>query len=210
MELRTRRFILREFEYGDMSAFEKCHVDCEECHVDLNAMPGSGAEELRRGHATRLMDLFRTWATEQPRFNYQLAIVRRDEPQTLTGCCGLRRDRSDPDSVELGIELAPVHRSHYGYAVEILLALGEFGFEHLGARELVGNTVDVNSRIVRLAKAFGATAVALPSPPWMSARGWSWLQWRFTKTQWHTGRPAWTTSPLFRRWVRSGRLAKIV
>lgn len=210
MELRTRRFVLRDFEYGDMPAFEECHVDCEECRRDLHARPGSRAEKSGREHAARLMDLFRAWATERPRLNYQLAVVRRDEPESLIGCCGLRRERSDPESLELGIELAPVHRSRYGYAVELLLALGEFGFEHLGARELIVNTVDANRRVVRLAEAFGATAVTLPSPPWMSARGWRWVQWRFTGTQWHTGRTAWTSSPLFRRWGRSGRLTRIV
>jgi ribosomal-protein-alanine N-acetyltransferase len=115
----------------------------------------------------------------------QLAILQRQEPQALVGCCGLRGAGCEVGKAELGIELAPAYWARHGYAIEVGRALLEFGFGDLGLQEIYGVTVDANTRIARVAEWFGAEAVATRSgAAWMSARGWNETQWRITRDQW--------------------------
>lgn len=140
--------------------------------------------------------LFRSWAAERPRRNYQLAIIRRREPQQLVDCCGLRSAESAAGRAELGIELAPQYWGRYAYAIEVMRALAEFGFDRLELNEIYGSTVSVNARIARLAGSLGAVAVARPSPAWMLARGWSQVEWQITRERWQSSR---LSTPLTRR-----------
>jgi [ribosomal protein S5]-alanine N-acetyltransferase len=75
-----------------------------------------------------LFERFQAWADERPRLNYQLAIVRRQEPCTLVGCCGLRGMSLAAGEMELGLELAPIYWGRYAYAIEVGRALLDFGF----------------------------------------------------------------------------------
>jgi len=181
MELVTKRFLLRDFVGEDAPAFEAYHSD-------PRSLEFYGAEEAKPEHARELIELFRAWAAEQPRLNYQLAIIRRDEPHALVGCCGLRTEGSTQGKAELGIELVPHYWGRYGYAIEVMCALVEFGFRSLGLKEIYGSTVSANSRVGRLASSFGAVAVTRPTPAWMSARGWSQIEWQITREQWENGR----------------------
>ena len=180
MELLTNRFLLRDFVTKDAPAFEAYHADPRSLEL-------YGAEQARPDHAKELLDLFKTWAAQRPRLNYQLAIVRRDEAQALIGCCGLRTADSEPGRAELGIELAPKYWGRYKYAIEVMHALVEFGFNELRLQEIYGGTVSANSRMARLVESFGATAVIRPTPSWMSAKGWSKVEWQVTKEQWESG-----------------------
>lgn len=184
MEILTKRFMLRDFVHADVPQFAAYHAD-------PRFLRFYGEEEAKPGHAAELIELFRRWAAEQPRLNYQLAIVRRGEVQHLVGCCGLRRADSEPGKAELGIELAPLYWGRYGYAIEAMHALVEFGFGELGLQEIYGDTINANSRIARLAESFGATAVSRPTPDWMAAKGWSRMEWQITRAQWEDGRLAW-------------------
>jgi len=182
MEIETRRFLLRDFVAEDAPAFEAYHAD-------PRFLALYGPEASRPGHAGELLALFGQWAAERPRRNNQLAIVRRDDAQTLVGCCGLRTAGSGPGTGELGIELAPAFWGRYRYAIEVLQALAGFGFGALGLRTLHGRTVSANRSMVRLLEAFGATAAPGPAPEWMSARGWRPMEWRITRKQWLRVRP---------------------
>lgn len=181
MELLTQRFLLRDFVPQDAPAFEAYHADSRSIEL-------YGPEQSEPGHAKELLDLFRTWAIERPRLNYQLAIVRRAGTQTLIGCCGLRSAGSETGRAELGIELAPEYWGRYKYAIEVMRALVEVGFGELGLQEIYGGTVSANYRIARLVKSFGATAVIRPTPEWMAAKGWSQIEWQVTREQWENGR----------------------
>jgi RimJ/RimL family protein N-acetyltransferase len=86
-------------------------------------------------------------------------------------------------TAELGIELAPEYWGRYAYATEVMRALVEFGFGALELHTIYGSTVSANSRIARLARAFGATAVTLPTPDWMLDKGWSQVEWRIGARQ---------------------------
>ena len=72
--------------------------------------------------------LLSKWAAEKPRRNYQFAIIQRQGSQLLVGCCGLRTADSEASKAEFGIELAPEFWGRFGYAIEIMHALGDFGF----------------------------------------------------------------------------------
>ncbi len=178
MEIITRRFLLRDFTEGDQSAFLAYHADPR--YLALYE-----PEEDEPGHAQGFFQTFRRWASERPRHNYQLAIVQRHEPQALIGCGGLRRAGCDAGSAEFGIELAPTYWGRYGYAIEAAWALLAFGFSDPGLQEIRGVTVSANSRVARLARWFGAVAIATrPGPAWMRARGWSQTEWQITRERW--------------------------
>lgn len=177
MKIETRRFLLRDFEAEDWPAFEAYHADPRSAEF-------YGEAQSHPDHARELFELFSRWAGEEPRCNYQLAIVRRDAGQTLVGCCGLRRDEPTSPAAELGIELAPDYWGRYRYAVEVMVALAEFGFTGLELREIYGGTVSANSRIARLAESLGARAVVRPAPEWMAARGWQQVEWQIGREQW--------------------------
>lgn len=183
MELTTRRFLLRDFKATDAAAFEAYHSDPRSHEF-------YGAEHATPEHARELLRLFGVWAAEQPRLNYQLAIIRRGQTPVLVGCCGLRRAGEDSVSAELGIELAPEYWGRYAYAIEVMRALVEFGFGSLTLRSIYGGTVSANSRIARLASAFGATAVTRSTPGWMRDKGWAQVEWRIEREQWKAGRSA--------------------
>ena len=181
MKIVTKRFLLRDFTDEDVPSFEAYHSD-------PRSLEFYGAEEAKPEHARELVGLFKAWAAEQPRLNYQLAIIQRKAPQALIGCCGLRCAGPESGKAELGVELAPAYWGRYGYATEVMHALVEFGFGSLGVQAIYGGTVSANSRIARLVSAFGATAVTHPTPAWMSAKGWSQVMWQVTRAQWESGR----------------------
>ncbi|MCW8125848.1 GNAT family N-acetyltransferase [Microbulbifer halophilus] len=177
MEITTRRFLLRDFDARDWPAFEAYHADPRSAEF-------YGEVQSHPDHARELFELFSLWTGEVPRCNYQLAVVRRDADQALVGCCGLRRESTTSPRAELGIELAPDYWGRYRYAIEVMVALAEFGFAGLGLREIYGGTVSTNARIARLAESFGARAVVRPAPEWMAAKGWQQVEWQIGREQW--------------------------
>jgi ribosomal-protein-alanine N-acetyltransferase len=181
MEIVTRRFLLRDFTEAERPGFIAYHADPR--YLAL-----AGPDVADPQHSQRLFKTFRDWTSEQPRRNYQLAILQRHEPQALVGCCGLRGAGCESGKAELGIELAPAYWARHGYAIEVGRTLLGFGFGDLGLQEICGVTVDANARIARLAEWFGAEAVATRAgAAWMSARGWNETEWRITRDQWRRG-----------------------
>jgi [ribosomal protein S5]-alanine N-acetyltransferase len=178
MEIVTKRFLLRDFVELDRSPFLNYQADPRS---QIFYEPSEASPE----NAARLFETFCTWASEQPRLNYQLAIVQRHEPYALVGCCGLRGKGYDAGKMELGIELAPNYWGRYAYAIEVGLALLDFGFNELRLEAISGSTVSANVRIVRLVEWSGAEVVAIrPGSAWMSERGWNELDWRIAREQW--------------------------
>jgi [ribosomal protein S5]-alanine N-acetyltransferase len=182
MELMTRRFLLRDFVKEDATPFAAYRKD-------LRFLEFYGPAEADPRHATDLVRRFRAWAAEEPRLNYQLAIVHRERPHELLGCCGLRRGDAPAGTAELGIELAPSYWGRYGYAKEILEALADYGFRALELEAIYGRAVDANSRIGRLISVLGAEPADCSTPPWMQAKGWSQLEWRLTRNKWKSSKP---------------------
>jgi [ribosomal protein S5]-alanine N-acetyltransferase len=87
MHLTTNRFVLRDFVDDDFSLFAAYRADPRPNELH-------GPEESDPAHAARLIQLFKTWAAERPRQNFQLATTLLDG--SLIGCCGLRmKDAGD-------------------------------------------------------------------------------------------------------------------
>jgi RimJ/RimL family protein N-acetyltransferase len=178
MEIQTNRFLLRDFLASDAPAFLAYHADPRNSKF-------YGPDEAAPEHAEHLLTMFQEWAASQPRQNYQLAVVQRQEPYALIGCAGLRRAGLPPNEAEFGIELAPDYWGRHAYAIEIGRALLAFGFSELGVHVITGSTVSANAGIARLAEWFGAEIAATrPGPDWMAARDWSSVDWRITREQW--------------------------
>ena len=187
MKIITKRFLLRDFTREDEPAFFAYHAEPRYAKF-------CAPEEVTPNFTRELLRLFSQWATEHPRRNYQLAIVDRRNVE-LIGCGGLRCDGYGTEQAELGIELAPQFWGRYAYAIEVGIALIEFGFRDLGLNEIRGISVSANLRVSRLAKRYGFVSIGTPpSPDWMSARGWNQTEWQLTRESWESlstilGRP---------------------
>ncbi|NMG10709.1 GNAT family N-acetyltransferase [Brasilonema sp. UFV-L1] len=180
MEIVTKRFLLRDFIKEDEQEFFAYHADSR--YAEFCA-----PEEVAPSHTRELLCLFSQWAAQRPRLNYQLAIARRQNSQELIGCCGLRRESHDSDKAELGIELAPQFWGRYAYAIEVAIALIEFGFRELELKEIRGISVSANLRVARLAHRYGFVIIGTrPSPDWMRERGWSQIEWQLTRESWES------------------------
>lgn len=178
MEIVTRRFLLRDFLETDRLPFLNYQAD-------PRSFTFYGAEESSPEQAARLFEMFQTWACDRPRLNYQLALVHRQKPYALVGCCGLRGRSCEAGEMELGIELAPIYWGRYAYAIEAGCALLNFGFSELRLDTISGSTVSANVRITRLAEWIGAEMVVIsPGESWMVDRGWSKVEWQLTKERW--------------------------
>lgn len=189
VEIVTRRFLLRDFVELDRSPFLDYQADPRNLRF---YEPDQASPE----HATRLFETFQRWAADRPRLNYQLAIVQRQEPYALIGCCGLRGMECETGEMELGIELAPTYWGRYAYAIEVGRALLDFGFRELGLEVISGSTVSANVRINRLAEWFRAEVVAIrPGSSWMSARGRNEVHWRIAREMWEHRLPINRSAP---------------
>ncbi|PSB57509.1 GNAT family N-acetyltransferase [Chamaesiphon polymorphus] len=178
MEIVTKRFLLRDFIDSDRAPFL-------EYQADPRNLTFYNPEESSPDRAAHLFELFQAWAQENPRCNYQLAIIRRQAPHNLLGCCGLREVVGKSEEMELGIELAPNYWGRYGYAIEVGRSLLDYGFRELNLAKISGSTISANVRVERLAAWFGAEIVEIdPGAAWMSARGWSDVTWRISKQRW--------------------------
>ncbi len=82
MELITKRLLLREFREGDLPALVAYQAD----RRYVKFWP----DEALPDHSRELFGLFRRWADEQPRCNYQLAVALLQTPHELIGNSGVR------------------------------------------------------------------------------------------------------------------------
>jgi RimJ/RimL family protein N-acetyltransferase len=95
MELTEGRVLLREFVDKDVGALLAIHAD-------PRLLRYYAPELATLDHARMLVDTFMKWANEQPRRNFQLAIIERDS-NTLLGSCGVRRLGCLKGQAEFGI-----------------------------------------------------------------------------------------------------------
>lgn len=201
MELVTRRLRLRDFVETDAPAFVSYHADprSAEFYAPGEAAPGS---------ARQLLDVFRGWAIEQPRRNYQLAItllqpehtppdaphdLPAEEPhanasassgERVIGSIGLRSEGLAARHAEFGLELAPDAWGH-GYAAEAARAFLTFGFRDLDLIDVVGVSVSANLRVARLVRGLGfVESGTRPGAGWMEGHGWHHVEWWLTRQAW--------------------------
>jgi len=89
-----------------------------------------------------------------PRLSYNLAIVRQMDHQVI-GWIGIGQPR-DPTlgGLDFGYALLPNYWRQ-GYMSEALAAILEYGFEHLGARQIFGECETVNQASARVMERVG-------------------------------------------------------
>jgi [ribosomal protein S5]-alanine N-acetyltransferase len=175
MEIETKRFLLRDFIPADEPAFFAYRSDPRYAEFCT-------AAEVTPNFTQELLQRFTQWAIDDPRCNYQLAIVDRRSRQ-LIGCGGLRRDNITTDRAEMGIELAPQCWGRYAYAIEITQALIEFGFRTLGLKTIYGISIGANLRVTKLAQYCGFVAIDTPpNPEGIQAQEWHKIEWQLTRS----------------------------
>ncbi len=138
MELSTPRLRLRELTTSDIAALQRYQRDPRyQQHYDGPQL-GVGA----------IIAAALSWAREDPRRNYQLAITRAGD-DTPIGLVGLRTAGRAAGEAELGVEVAPDHWGA-GFAEEAVRALLAAGIPALGVTRVVADCARSNTRVHRL------------------------------------------------------------
>ena len=176
MELTGERILLREFAQRDVDALLAIHSDARV----LRYYP---SEVGTLEHVQMLVELFIGWATENPRQNFQLAIVDL-ETNSLLGSCGVRMKGCPPGQAEFGIGIGADWWGR-GIGQEAARTILDFGFSELHLREVHGVAVSENEAVTRLAGRLGFK----PGTPrrgdhWMTERNWNALDWVITRETW--------------------------
>jgi RimJ/RimL family protein N-acetyltransferase len=177
MEFMNERILLREFAETDISALHAVHSDPR---VLRFYPPELGTLE----HARMLVDMFRQWASENPRQNFQFAIV---DPKTdiLLGSCGIRGKGCPPRLAEFGIGVHPDWWGK-GIAQEAAKTILRFGFSQLDLFEVHGVAVSHNEAVKKFVRRLGfSPGSPRRGDPWMTERGWSAVDWVITRETWN-------------------------
>src|SRR5688572_18766478 len=176
MELTGQRILLREFAESDVGELLAVHSDPRVMRYDT---PEVGTPE----HARMLVEMFIEWANENPRQNFQFAIVDR-ETNALLGSCGIRKKSCPADQAEFGIGI----RSDWwgrGIAQEAARAILRFGFSELDLHEVHGVAVSENEAVTKFVQRLGfSRSIARRRDAWMAERGWSAVDWVITRETW--------------------------
>jgi RimJ/RimL family protein N-acetyltransferase len=176
MELTGRRTLLREFVEKDVSALMAIHAD-------PRVLRYYAPELATREHARMLVDLFINWANENPRDNFQFAIVDRHS-NSLLGSCGVRRKGCRAGQAEFGIGI-DANWWGRGIAQEAATLILRYGFTELDLREIRGVAVFENEAVTRFASRLGfSSGVPREGEPWMAERGWKATDWVMTRETW--------------------------
>jgi len=176
MELTGERILLREFAESDVGGLLAVHSDPRVLRYDA---PEVGTPE----HARMLVEMFIRWANENPRQNFQFAIVDL-ETNALLGSCGIRRKSCPPDQAEFGIGIDPDWWGR-GIAQEAARTILRFGFSELDLHEVHGVAVSENEAVTKFVRRLGfSRGTARRGDAWMAERGWSAVDWVITRETW--------------------------
>lgn len=178
MELTEGRVLLREFVDTDVDALWAIHADPRLLRYYT---PELGT----RDHARMLVDLFMRWAKENPRHNFQLAIVDLDS-DTLLGSCGVRREGCPEGQAEFGIGI-DANWWGRGIAHRAAKLILRFGFTELALSEIRGVAVAENEAVNRFVSRLGfRSSGPREGESWMVERGWKAIDWVLTRETWET------------------------
>ena len=179
MLLTTDRLVLREFEENDWPAVLEYQSDPQ--YLRYYAWTGRTAEDVRA-----FVRHFIDWQGEQPRRNFQFAVVLKGEGR-LIGNCGIRTN-PDRREADIGYELAHPHWGR-GYATEAARAVLAFGFEELRLHRIWASCVLENAGSARVLEKLGMRREGhLREHEWMRGRWWDTLLYAILDREWqHQG-----------------------
>ena len=174
--LRTARLTLRTFTRDDLPLYDALNSDPEV----YRWLSGSALTRARS-------DEIAAWANEcWESERLGLLAVERAADHALLGMCGLHRQESAPDEVEIAWRLASQHWGQ-GYATEAAAAWTAYGFETLqlpgiismtdhdnlrsrGVMERLGMTFRNETRVVDEGQEFLAVVYALTVGHWRAGQ----------------------------------------
>jgi RimJ/RimL family protein N-acetyltransferase len=143
--LATERLLLRPFRPDDLPLY-----------AALNADPPV-AEQLGGPLSREESDSIALWANERWEADrLGLIAVERRQDGAFLGMCGLHRQSSRPQDVEVAWRLAHEHWGH-GYATEAGRAWLAYGFETLGLDRIISMTDETNARSLAVMRRLGLT-----------------------------------------------------
>ena len=146
MRITTDRLVLRDFAIEDWPAVLAYQRDPRY----LRFYPWADRSEADvRAFVQMQVDL----QSEQPRRQFQLAIVLPDDGR-LIGNCGIRRKPDNEREADIGYELAPEHWGR-GYATEAAGAMVDFGWRELGLHRISAWCIADNVASARVLEKLG-------------------------------------------------------
>ena len=146
MIIETDRLLLREFVADDWPEVLAYQVDPLYLRYSNSAPP----TEMQ---AREFVEMFVGWQHEQPRTNFQLAMVLKANSK-LIGNCGIRVNDPDQREANIGFELSH-HHWNQGYATEAARAILAFGFDELKMHRIWSWCVADNVGSVRVLEKIG-------------------------------------------------------
>jgi [ribosomal protein S5]-alanine N-acetyltransferase len=181
MQIETARYRLRDFVETDRPAFL-----CYQMDERYRRLYDFQADDLAR--ANELFNLFVSWQADTKRENFQLGIFELKTGR-LCGSAGLRRSGHSEGKATLGIELTPDDWGRYRLALEVVHAIGDFGFCEMELSQIIADTASGNTRVAKIARHFGARLVdERDGPEWMKLRGWHEVDWAVDRAVWASHR----------------------
>jgi len=176
MELAGKRIWLREFTTADIGALFTIHSDSQ---VLRYYPPEVGTPE----HAQMLVEMFIRWAAENPRQNFQFAIVDLATKELL-GSCGIRREGCLAGQGEFGMGIG---RDWWGKGIarEAANIVLSFGFSELKLDEIRAVAVFENEAVTKFLQRLGfSPGMRRRGDSWMMEKGLSAIEWRMTRGAW--------------------------
>lgn len=146
MQIHTERLMLRDFHQTDLQAVHEYAVDPEV----VKYMPfGPNTIEDSQSFIDRAINR----RMEDPRRDFELAIVLKSEDKLIGGC---RIHKASKTEAHLGYIL---NRGYWGneYATEAAMAMVEFAFSELGVHRVYSNCHPDNVGSIRVLEKVGMT-----------------------------------------------------
>jgi len=173
--IRTQRLILRDFQYDDFQAYGKLRST-------LHFQRFYPEEDASLEKVEQLLGMFITWANEQPRQRFQLAVTLPSDK--IIGSCGVRVTSESEHQGSFGCELGQAYWG-MGYAYEAGRAMIEYGFREMGLHRIYAETIAENEMARRLAQKLGMREEGiLRENRWFKDRWWSTVVLSLLESEW--------------------------
>ena len=164
MQLETERLILREFVADDWRPMAAWWRDprYQRYYPEMDDIEGA---------VRQLVERFLNGQREEPRWRWQLAVVRKDDGRMI-GDCGIRVNAPEHREANIGYELTPDEWGQ-GFATEAASAIVRFGFEELGMHRIWAEWNAENTGSIRVLTKLGMQREArFHEHKWFKDRWW--------------------------------------